>query len=475
MLFNSLPFAVFIAIVLACYYCLTWRAQNVLLLVASYVFYGWWDWRFLALLAGYTAGNYVLGAAIARSNSPLRRKGLLTTSVVLSLGVLGFFKYFNFFIDSLNACLLSLGIAAPIGLWNIVLPVGISFFTFQTMSYTIDIYRREMSHIGSFATFALYVSFFPQLVAGPIERAQHLLPQFLQKRSVCLDDLRYGCLLILIGFFRKVGIADSLARVVAPIFANPSDHSSIELLAGMFFFSLQIYCDFAGYSDIARGLGKLLGLDIMQNFRQPYFSTSITEFWRRWHISLSTWLRDYLYIPLGGNRTGHWRTYRNLLLTMVLGGLWHGAQWTFIAWGTLHGLFLAIHKVLSSRRTKDAQAAPRANPIALFASMAGTFGLVSLAWLFFRCATFAHAWDYMSGLLLWRPGHSSDALELTMKVILCGGAILAIDFFQHRADNEVVFLTWPWWLRGSFYAGMLVWILSLGGIDDVAPFIYFQF
>ena len=327
-----------------CLYFLTqryFRLQNGILLIASYVFYGFWDWRFLALLFVSTVVDYNLALLIEKSESPGERKALLAASICVNLGILGFFKYFGFFAESFASLLNSFGFQSSTPFFNIVLPVGISFYTFQTMSYTIDVYRRKLPATRNFFDFALFVSFFPQLVAGPIERATKLLPQVLQPRKFSQSNFVEGFYLIILGLFKKVVIADNMAPIVNYIFSRDvSTLSGAEVLVGVYAFAFQIYGDFAGYTDIARGVAKWLGFDLMLNFRMPYFATSPSDFWQRWHISLSSWLRDYLYIPLGGNRQGTLLTYRNLMLTMVLGGLWHGAAWTFVAWGFFHGLIL---------------------------------------------------------------------------------------------------------------------------------------
>ncbi|MFO1490970.1 MAG: MBOAT family O-acyltransferase [Kiritimatiellia bacterium] len=344
MVFNSFVFVLFFLVVYGLYVILRHRAQNVLLLVASYVFYGWWDWRFLSLVFASTLLDYVCGLKIV--DDPVRRKLWIGISMTGNLGLLFFFKYFNFFAASTAALLHSLGLEAGWTTLNIVLPVGISFYTFQTMSYTLDIYRGTLAPTRSLLNFSLYVAFFPQLVAGPIERASHLLPQVEKPRRPTYQGLREGFWLILHGYLLKVVVADNLGPFADEIFNHPESARGLAVPLALAAFAFQIYGDFAGYSNIARGLCKWMGFDLMVNFRMPYFATNPSDFWRRWHISLSTWLRDYLYIPLGGNRGGPARTHRNLLLTMVLGGLWHGAAWHFVAWGLYHGLLLSGHRLL---------------------------------------------------------------------------------------------------------------------------------
>ena len=350
MLFNSTAFLTLLAFVVGVYYFFGRRGQNGLLLLASYVFYGWWDWRFCSLLLFSSVLDYVAADKIKKVRAKKRKKEWLYFSLAGNLGVLGLFKYFDFFSQSLQDLLGIYGVQADWPTLHIILPIGISFYTFQSMAYTIDVYRGKLRPIKNFLNFALYVSFFPQLVAGPIERADHLLPQLNRKREADFNRICEGLLLMLIGFVRKIAIADYLAPIVDQTFSNFQTQSSGVLVAGLLMFSLQIYADFAGYSDIARGSAKILGIDLRVNFDQPYFSKSFSEFWRRWHISLSSWLRDYLYIPLGGNQGSVKSTGRNLMLTMLLGGLWHGASWTFVVWGGLHGVYLALERIYFKKR-----------------------------------------------------------------------------------------------------------------------------
>lgn len=364
MLFNTSTFAFFLFFVLSIYFFLSHRYQNLFLLAASYVFYAWWDYRFLALLLFSTVWDYFLGAALILAPTPARRKLLLILSLVGNLGLLGFFKYFGFFVTSAAHLLELLGFQPHLPVLHILLPAGISFYTFQSMSYVIDLYRGKIAPARSFLDFALALTFFPHLVAGPIQRADTLLRQIELPRLLTWNHFRTGLLLMLLGYFKKCAIADSLAPFVDRIFLHPERCSSFLLLLGLYFFAFQIYADFSGYTDIARGVSRLFGFELVINFNQPYFATSITDFWRRWHISLSTWLRDYLYIPLGGNRHGGLYTYRNLFITMLLGGLWHGASWTFVLWGGLHGLFLSLHKAWTSRHSSSStQLSPPVVPV----------------------------------------------------------------------------------------------------------------
>lgn len=472
MIFNSLEFFVFLPLVLAAYYALSPRAQNAWLVLASYFFYGWWDWRFLSLLWVSTLIDYVCGRAMERH--PRRKRAWLLASMLSNLGILGCFKYFNFFVDSAAALLAAAGLDPHLPVLRVILPVGISFYTFQTMSYTIDVYRGHLAPTRNLLDFALYVAYFPQLVAGPIERATHLLKQISSPRIVTRPMVESGCFLILRGLFRKVVIADGVAPLVNGIFAEPEFYSWMKLSLGAALFAIQIYCDFAGYSDIARGTSRLMGIELMVNFRQPYFSRNITEFWRRWHISLSTWLRDYLYIPLGGNRSGTGATYRNLALTMLLGGLWHGARWNFVIWGGLHGAYLAIHKLWLARRGRppDIGSAPRFTP-GMLLKIAGTFALVDFAWIFFRCSSLADALGFLHGIFTFQGGWQLPVGLLAQTLFYAGLAIFTDlpDYFDNRQEH---LLDWPWLARGAAYAAMLFLLVFLRPLDDT-PFIYFQF
>jgi len=337
MLFNSFIFLIFLALIIPAYYFLSVRWRKPVILIASYFFYGYWDYRFCALLLISTVIDYFTGKYIYATENPKTRNNLLYISLFSNLGILGLFKYFNFFVSSFDAAFSIFGLQLDYLHLNIILPVGISFYTFQTLTYTIDIYRKEIKPTSSFLDFAIYVSFFPQLVAGPIERAKNLLPQIANMPTPTVNQFKQGFVLITVGMFKKVLIGDTTGRIVDQIFAQPQYYASSEMLMGLILFSIQIYADFSGYSSIARGTAKWLGIELMENFNQPYLSANITEFWRRWHISLSSWLKDYLYISLGGNRKGKGRTYINLMLTMLLGGLWHGASYTFVVWGGCMG------------------------------------------------------------------------------------------------------------------------------------------
>ena len=472
MIFNSTTFAVFLVVFLIAY----WRVvpvnhRNAALFIGSYVFYGWWDWRFLSLLALSTVVDFTVGQLIYATNDTRRRLRLLRLSLAINLGVLGIFKYSNFFVDSAISTAESIGVALDVPTVNVLLPVGISFYTFQTMSYTLDIYRRRLEPCQSFFTFATFVAYFPQLVAGPIERAQRLLPILENQTSREFPTgqrLNQACSLILVGLVKKVVLADGVARVVNDVYASPEAHSTAAIWIAVIGFSIQIYGDFAGYTDIARGVSALLGIDLIVNFREPYLSRNITEFWRRWHISLSDWLRDYLYISLGGNRHGQWRTLRNLMLTMLLGGLWHGASWNFVIWGGLHGLFLIVHKLTRRGNVKGTEPTVKDTPAMLF-----TFWLVSTTWIFFRAETFASAWGVFSGFLTWRSGtfRPFDAFLVLALALVA----LSIDLAQRRSEGIVRPKTTQRSVGSGVFAGALVAgrVVFSGG--DPAPFIYFQF
>jgi D-alanyl-lipoteichoic acid acyltransferase DltB (MBOAT superfamily) len=403
MLFNSLDFAIFLPIFFILYWFVTdksLRSQNLLIVLASYLFYGWWDYRFLALIVFSTVLDYIIGLQIWKvRNNPGRAKFFyLLLSIIVNIGFLGFFKYFNFFVDNFVSAFRFFGYELGSTSLNIILPVGISFYTFQTMSYTIDIFKGKLKPTKNFIGFAAFVSFFPQLVAGPIERASNMLPQILTKRKFNHNQALEGMRLIMWGLFKKVVIADALAPSVDLIFSDYTTYPSQILIMGAVFFAFQIYCDFSGYSDIARGLAKLLGLELMVNFDFPYFSRSIAEFWRKWHISLSTWFRDYLYIPLGGSRGGAGKSLRNVFIIFLVSGFWHGANWTFIAWGGIHALLFVPSFITKNNRNHLEDVAPKK----LFLpgmrdtlQILYTFTIVTIAWVFFRASSIGTAIDYL--------------------------------------------------------------------------------
>ncbi len=476
MFFNSFIFFIFLAIVLPVFYLLRGQRQKASwLLIASYVFYSYWDWRFCSLLLISTVVDFFVGRALHAADDETRRKRLLWVSCAVNLGILAVFKYFNFFAASIQETAASMGMNVDFLHLNIILPVGISFYTFQTMSYTIDIYRRKLEPTHSFIDFALFVSFFPQLVAGPIERARNLLPEIARLGKPTRTQVSEGLALLTVGFFKKVLIGDACGRIVDHIFGQPELYKSPELLAGLILFSIQIYADFSGYSNIARGLAKLLGIELMKNFEQPYLSANITEFWRRWHISLSSWLRDYLYISLGGNRRGNGRTYINLLTTMLLGGLWHGAAWTFVVWGGLHGLYLAVHKmVIGDRKVADrlAYTGP-ASAVKWVGGVIGTNLIVLLTWLFFRAADFDQAWYFLDQFAHWQGSELSG--RFLGIVLSFGGMMVFLDCLEYFTRSHV----WVLKLRPAAAAGictavMIVVLLFMATVEPM-PFVYFQF
>jgi len=469
-LFNSVEFIVFLLILFVLYFSARHRMQNIILLVASYLFYGWWDWRFLILIALSTVIDYFLGRAIYDSSDEKKRKLLVTVSLFSNLSILGFFKYFNFFADSFTDLFNVMGFSADWVTLNIILPVGISFYTFQTLSYTIDIYRKKLEPERRFSDFALFVSFFPQLVAGPIERAAHLLPQITTARRWSSESFLRGIYLILFGLFKKVAIADSAAVYVNQVFSADGSQSGATIALATVLFAIQIYCDFSGYTDIARGVAKTLGFDFRLNFNLPYFSKNPQEFWQRWHISLSSWLRDYLYIALGGSRNGSFMTYRNLMLTMLLGGLWHGAAWNFVVWGFYQGAILIIHRLVVPGLQKIT---PRHGSmhyvyIVLF------FIVTCYGWLIFRAESMEQIFSFSHAILFdFRP---QDLLipELSRAFVYGFPLLLLLDVLQYRSNRSTFYRQWPLVLRYSLYS-MLVVLILVGTGNSPEQFIYFQF
>ena len=386
MQFNSIGYIIFLFVVLALYYFLEHRWQNRMLLAASYFFYGWWDWRFLLLILISTFTDYYCGIQIYERPTKGAKKTFLCLSLAVNLGLLGFFKYCNFFVDSFCDVFSLLGFhPSPLTL-QIILPIGISFYTFKSISYSIDIYRGEIKPTYNFLDYALFVSFFPQLLAGPIERAKAFLPQIGNSRKFNLDQFVQGLQLIFWGMFKKIFVADNLGLIVNQVYNNP-ESSGIQYVIATWAFAFQIYSDFSGYSDIAQGTSKCLGIEIMVNFKEPYFASNPSDFWRRWHISLSSWLRDYVYVPLGGNRKGEFRTYGNLFLTMLLCGLWHGAAWNFIIWGAYHGLLLCLYRIFANNRRSNLTGTSHLWSYMLKAFI--MFQLTTLGWIFFRAQNLA--------------------------------------------------------------------------------------
>lgn len=465
MLFNSYAFWLFFALIWVLYRFAGHRAQNWLLLVASYYFYGCWDVRFLPLIITLTLVNYYLGNAIAQN--PDRSKFYISLSCVVSLGILGFFKYFGFFVESATGLLEVLGVSVGHSSLAIILPVGISFYTFQTMSYTIDVYRGEVKASRSLVDFALYVAYFPQLVAGPIERSSSLLPQIEEARKARRGDFAEGLYFVLFGLFLKVVVGDNLAMIANGVFgAGEGELSGTDALVGVYAFAFQIYGDFAGYSLIARGVSKWLHIDLMTNFRMPYLARNPSDFWQRWHISLSSWLRDYLYIPLGGNRCAPWKVYRNLMLTMVLGGLWHGAGWTFLAWGAVHGLILCIYRWLGNRCFLPG----------VWGRIVATvffFHLVCLSWLFFRAESISQAWDMIVLIFTHQQATAFSTYALGMLGFICG-PLMAYEVWTDRRHTLRRIEVSPWGWRAVCYCYMVFMLIEFPPAIHGA-FIYFQF
>jgi D-alanyl-lipoteichoic acid acyltransferase DltB (MBOAT superfamily) len=479
MFFDSPVYIAFLALVVALYWQLQRTQQNQFLLAASYFFYGWWDWRFLLLIALSTVVDFFCARFIAASTSTQQRRGLLTVALVLNLGFLGFFKYCNFFIDSLVALLETLGVppgSRPV--LAILLPPGISFYTFQEVAYLVDVYHGRLRPARSLIDYALFISLFPHLIAGPIQRPDHLLPQVEGVRRFNSATFFDGLMLIVTGLFRKCVVADNCALIADAAFSGRLGSPSLPVLAlGTYAFAWQIYGDFSGYSNIARGSAQLLGFHFMVNFRQPYFASSLQDFWRRWHISLSSWLRDYLYIPLGGSRHGALQTYRNLLLTMVLGGLWHGANWTFIVWGAIHGVGLSLERLLTPG--KPSQSVPGGGGMRAMAH-AGlrilqsviVFHIVCLTWVFFRADSVASTMYLLQGIAVvtWRPEFEVGFRFLAFHVV----ALLSVDLLNEMRGEEYVLALVNYPVRVAMACTVMMCIALFSG-TSVNAFIYFQF
>jgi len=453
------------------------KLQNRWILAASCFFYAWWDWRFLLLLFATIGIDYLIARAIALSESPGRRKTLLSLSVVSNLVVLAFFKYFNFFSDSFRAFLEFFGVSVQSASLAILLPIGISFYTFQAISYVVDVYRNKLKPAENFLDYAAYITYFPQLVAGPIERGAHLLPQILKPRIIRVDHLYTGTHLIFWGLFQKVFVADNLARLVDPVFLHPSNHDGVTVLIALYAFAIQIYCDFSGYSDIARGIGKCMGFDIMLNFNLPYFSTCAREFWQRWHISLSTWLRDYLYIPLGGSHGCRLLTFRNVIITMLLGGLWHGAQWTFVLWGAYHAILLiADHLVGAATRSVPPLQNKLASRTWFALKVIIFFHLICAGWLLFRATSLSNAAELAQALLLrFHPFSSHQWHSIFLPWVFYTGIFAVTQCYQFLKKDLMAIYRLPRFIRWTYYYGLLFAMLFWGGLSGPTQFIYFQF
>lgn len=519
MLFNSFTFLIFLPVVFLLYWFVfqkNLKVQNAFLLLSSYVFYAWWDWRFLGLIIASSAVDYWCGIRMSTVDRPPStsdsasqnkkesevgvpnidrttkqlstvdsglltkisswlsgRKKFLTISLAFNLGMLGFFKYFNFFIDSAADFISILGFQPHISTLNLILPVGISFYTFQTLSYTIDVYRGNLKPTKDPIAFFTFVAFFPQLVAGPIERASNLLPQFFKKREFVYQHGSDGMKLILWGLFKKMVIADNCALVVNPIFENYQTASGLELIMGAILFAFQIYGDFSGYSDIAIGVAKLFGFDLMTNFRTPYFSRDIAEFWRRWHISLSTWFRDYVYIPLGGSRVPKAKAIRNIFIVFLVSGFWHGANWTFITWGGIHAaLFIPIF-LIGKNRTHLHEGEHLLPSFKEVFQMISTFALVCMAWVFFRADTIGDAWGYLSGIIvnpLMPKNFAWFGYDIRIALIL----FIGLEWIGRYQFNWLDRLQGQWY-RYPVYIITGFLIVFWGVFSEAKEFIYFQF
>ncbi|PQV50149.1 D-alanyl-lipoteichoic acid acyltransferase DltB (MBOAT superfamily) [Jejuia pallidilutea] len=477
MLFNSIEFFVFLPIVFILYWFVTakyLKAQNLLIAVSSYVFYGWWDWRFLSLIAFSSIVDYSIGLLLSKSESKKKRKLLLWISICVNLGFLGFFKYYNFFVQSLVDSFTLLGQPLEISTLKIILPVGISFYTFQTLSYTIDVYNKKLTPTKDFVAFTAFVSFFPQLVAGPIERATNLLPQFYTQRKFNYKLAVNGMRQVLWGLFKKVVIADNCAKYANIIFNNYEDYSGSTLLLGAFFFAFQIYGDFSGYSDIAIGVSRLFGFNLKRNFAFPYFSRDIAEFWRRWHISLSTWFRDYLYIPLGGSRGGTSMKIKNTFIIFLVSGFWHGANWTFIVWGALNAIyFLPLMLTNKNRINTDMVAMHSVLPsVKELSQMAITFFLTLIAWVFFRADSVTHAFLFLKGIFNVSLFSNFQIFPTTIMYLIL--FFIGIEWMGRRGEyaiDKIDALNKP--LRWGFYILIIVLMFSFTG--EQQEFIYFQF
>lgn len=479
MLFNSIDFAVFFPIFFLLYWIVAknLRLRNILILSSSYLFYGWWDWRFLLLIITSSLVDYIVGNKIYHTKNDAIKKRYLLLSLLINLGFLVYFKYTNFFIDSFIKAFSLFGNEVDSFSLNIILPVGISFYTFQTLSYTIDIYKGKLKPTKNPLAFFSFVAFFPQLVAGPIERASHLLPQFFKTHTFKYEIFKKGMFLVAFGLFKKMVIADRLAILVNEVYNNVEVYSGMDLWIATVFFAFQIYCDFSGYSDIAIGLSRMMGFDLMKNFDTPYFSRSITEFWRRWHISLSTWFRDYVYIPLGGSKAKEYRVYANLFIVFVVSGLWHGAAVTFIIWGFIHGVIIVIEKALRNHNIM----VNRDKPLLSVYFGIQTFLIVCIAWLFFRANSFDDSlyiihnlFSFNSQVGIIKLGLAEPEIYLSFVLIF---VLLVFDYTHRRYNVAKIVNKAPLVMRSVMYVCIIFSIVILGvyGNDGVSEFIYFQF
>ena len=490
MLFNSIEFLFFLPIVFLLYWFVfrSYRWQNLLIVLASYVFYGWWDWRFLLLIALTSFCSFLSGVGLERYEGNRSRQKLISAAnIILNLSILGIFKYYNFFVESFSFLFSAMGLQLDWVTLNIVLPVGISFYTFQALSYTIDVYQHKLRATHDVVAFFAYISFFPQLVAGPIERATHLLPQFQSKRSFEYDKAVDGCRQMLWGFFKKMVIADNCGSIVTQIWGSYGHQPGFILFCGAILFTIQIYCDFSGYSDIAIGCARLFGFDLMKNFDYPHLARSIPEFWRRWHISLTTWFRDYVYFPLGGSRCSQGRAVRNVLLVWAVSGLWHGANWTFVCWGLYHGILLAIYNVLGiNTKYQHIVAYGKWLPsVKEVLQVTSTFLLVAIGLVIFRAETLTDAIGYLGGMCsasLFDMAASLEFLQgqMLQLYILIPGILLLFtsEWFSRQRVYPLQFAPGGFVsrhavVRYSIYVCLLIMIFGLS--MSKTEFIYFRF
>lgn len=479
MLFNSIDFAIFLPIVFILYWFVTnknLKLQNLLIVISSYIFYGWWDWRFLSLILFSTILDYSIGISLSKQVNQNKRKMLLWISILMNLGFLGFFKYYNFFLANFITAFSFFGTEINANSLNIILPVGISFYTFQTLSYTIDVYKRQLDTTKDFIAFSAFVSFFPQLVAGPIERATNLLPQFYTKRYFDYSKTVDGMRQILWGLFKKIVIADNCAQYANIIFNNSSEYSGSTLVLGAIFFTFQIYGDFSGYSDIAIGTSRLFGFNLKQNFAFPYFSRDIAEFWRRWHISLSSWFRDYLYIPLGGSRGRTWNKIRNVFIIFLVSGFWHGANWTFIIWGALNALyFLPIFITNNNRNNLNIVAQGKYLPnLKEFLLMSLTFILTVFAWIFFRAENIGHATSYINNIFSPTLFEYSEIFPLGLLLLIL--FFLSIEWMNRNKQYGLEkFNKQKFKFLDVLLLYIVFWSTVIWNSSKEVEFIYFQF
>ena len=488
MLFNSLQFVIFFPIVIILYFLIPHKKRWILLLIASYYFYMCWKVDYIVLIIISTLIDYVCSNKMSRINEKPKRKKWLLLSLFSNLGILFGFKYFNFFSENIQNIFNHYNVFYEMPFFDVLLPVGISFYTFQTLSYTIDVYNNKTPAQKHLGVFAVYVSFFPQLVAGPIERSNHLLPQFFEKHEIKYERIKAGLQKMLWGFFKKIVIADNLAILVDSVYNNVENYSGLALILATIFFTFQIYCDFSGYSDIAIGTAKVMGFELRENFKRPYFSKSIREFWQRWHITLSSWFRDYVYIPLGGNRTIKWKWYYNILITFLLSGLWHGANWTFIIWGALHGFYLITALILSKPNEKIFKIIKNISPqLNKIMDVALTFILVAFAWIFFRANSLSDAIYVITNLF----GDYESIMNINSIKMQFRGIGLYTDDIIKSCILIIILITYslyerggnvweklsqkPRWMRWAIYYILVFGILFIAPHSNVNNFIYFQF